>query len=787
MKKYLPAICLISVALHFAAAQAPADSRDAEDRRIFADGLFSREMYGYAAVEYARLIRDFPDSSELDRSYFRLGEALRLTEKKTEAATAFYRASQIGGKYRLRALFKRAALFLEIESAESAAELFAELLKEKLPKDIHEYSLYYYGEALTKIEDHSKAATQLERLLSMFPESEMAPYAKLSLGRIYALPGEVNDFSSSRKYLKDVATAPPTSRIGAEALFLLARAEFTAKNYKEAANHFADLEKKYPDDMRLEESRLQAAWAYSNAGLFDAAAKSCVAALESEKAAEDMTSNSRAEFMYILAGANFQMMNYEEASKWYISSREVAPYGPLAGASLYQAALSAFRIERYDEAMGTLEPILSDASFRERSLWLMAEAAVGKKDSNIAIQYYRLLVAEYPDGAYTTDALYRLGHQLVLAEAPVEASGYFLHLAEKFPKSALAPKSIFASATALEKADRRETALRDWIEYIRLYPDDEGMPEALFRKASVEMQLDRKTEALATLETLLKDFPSESRVPDAHFWRAQLLREKNSLKDAEDALRAALASNPGDDIKREARFSLAMVLLQDSRETEAAAIFQELVDDPIRSKFTSQQFAWLSDYQFRKHDYDSAVKTARLLIKQTDDKKWVQAGWTLAGKALRASKKLTEAEEAFLEALEIDIHTQSFAQSTLWLAEILMEKGKTREAESYFRLAVTRCSTIELQPYRIYAYSGLGHAALAEGRKNDAVKYFLTVSLLYKDDVMLPPIMAETIELLDEMGLKEEAQKLRRELSSTYPASKEGRDAAEELAKEDKD
>ena len=122
--------------------------------------------------------------------------------------------------------------------------------------------------------------------------------------------------------------------------------------------------------------------------------------------------------------------------------------------------------------------------------------------------------------------------------------------------------------------------------------------------------------------------------------------------------------------------------------------------------------------------------------------------------------------------------------SSIETSEILLEKGKAKEAETYFRIAVARSADPELQPYRIYAYAGLGHSALAEGRKEDAVKYLMTVSLLYKDDFLLPPIMAETIALLDEMGLREEADRIRSELSKIYPNSQEAKDIAASAGKE---
>ena len=49
----------------------------------------------------------------------------------------------------------------------------------------------------------------------------------------------------------------------------------------------------------------------------------------------------------------------------------------------------------------------------------------------------------------------------------------------------------------------------------------------------------------------------------------------------------------------------------------------------------------------------------------------------------------------------------------------------------------------------------------------------MMVSLLYKDDALVPPIMAETIRILDELGRKDDADAIRKDLVATYPESKE--------------
>ena len=110
MKRVFAALALLAALA--APALADADARTEEDRRAFADALFSRGLYRQAAVEYARFLDEFPKSADYALACFRLGESHRSAGDRVEALKAYKRAIDApDSPWRGKAMFKRAALF----------------------------------------------------------------------------------------------------------------------------------------------------------------------------------------------------------------------------------------------------------------------------------------------------------------------------------------------------------------------------------------------------------------------------------------------------------------------------------------------------------------------------------------------------------------------------------------------------------------------------------------------------------------------------------------------------
>ena len=95
MRRASAALALLAVLA--TSALAGADARTEEDRRAFADALFSRGLYRQAAVEYARFVEEFPQSADYALACFRLGESHRSAGDRVEALKAYKRAIDAPG------------------------------------------------------------------------------------------------------------------------------------------------------------------------------------------------------------------------------------------------------------------------------------------------------------------------------------------------------------------------------------------------------------------------------------------------------------------------------------------------------------------------------------------------------------------------------------------------------------------------------------------------------------------------------------------------------------------
>jgi len=745
-------------------APAFAASLDEDERLEFANGLYAREMYEFATAEYRAFLRDFPESGKADTVHFRLGESLRQQRKFVEAEkefrTVFLKYPQ--SEFRFKAGFKRAGIFLEGERYDSAVDLYRALIDAGPPAEIASASYYYLGEALARLDKREEAVQALEQVTARYATSGFYCYALLKLGEIRTGKGQE---SRALEAYNAVLAKPASDRVAAEALFQIAELHSRLKDFQKSAAAFKRLLAEFPADPRSSEARLRAAWAIHGAGLYADALATVREALEKGAGAEEP------EWLYLKANCERQLAKNDDAAATYSDLLKRFPTSEYADAALYEKALTHYRMGRFKDAVQGAGLVRAIPELRKDVYWLLAESYAAMEDTDNAIQYYRLLVKEFPASDIAADAHYRLGHQLQDKGEYKEASRYYSILAAGFPESKLVPRALFASAFCLAKAGTYDKAARDWDTLIRKYPSHPLVEEAMYQKAMAQTRVGMDAEALAALQKLVAGYPQTKFAADAHYWQGILLAKTDRTREAIGQFRLAIERKPGPDLDRDIRFNLAVALQKAGELKESAGLLQALLGSPAAGRVPPELLEWLAEYRFDARQYDLSMAAAKLLVERKESPAWEQIGWGLLGRAHLALADRVAAKDAFEKSLAVKAKTFFAAESALRLGDIAFEAGEHETAAGYFEQAAARTSSQEALEIRANAYAGLARTAKATSDLESAAKYFMSVAILYDDNKLVPECLYEAAMIFKQMDKTDESLRAARELKERYPQS----------------
>jgi len=780
-----PVRMLLSVLLGlcFAAGAAAAPTNTVETERLqFADGLFSRGMNELAVKEYQAFVEEFPGSAKADVAWFRMGEAQRNLGNKSGAESAF-RQVYTGfpaSPYRFRAGYQRADLFMEVGQPQAAADLLKILMKENPPADMLPLVRYLLADALLRVGNGQEAMPLFETVRTSHPGTLQAGYATLRLASIYGgtcdppvTNAEVKVERALELY-REVAAKPVSERLGAEALFHLAELLFARKDFNGSAAAYKELLTKYPKDQRVIEARLQAAWAAHHAGQFAEAMKQTEDALKVLRETKEPTAAQAAEeaqWLYLKANCQRQLGSNEAALATYDELQKKFKDLPYINEVRYERALCWYRLGKYKETLDEAGNVKMKQGARKDVLWIMAESHAALKNTDEAIQYYRLIVNEFPDSEMACDALFRLAHNLQAKGSWKEASQYYSQLAAKYPKHELASRALFASAACFAKAGQQEEAVRDWGRLVKDYPTDPTGEEALYQKAMAELRLKRKADAMTTLKDLAQKNPQGKFKADALFWQGMILAGTNQAAAAVEAYKQALAANPKPELGLEIRFELAMAQHRAGTTNESAVLLFPLLDTPVKARFKPDLVRWLAEYGIAQAQFDNAIRAAKALEETAPDATWKQTGLGLQGRAAFAKGDKVAAEKAYQAALDTKARTTFAAEAALRLGEIKTAAGQQKEAGEFFATAA-RLATDDTQlAVRARAYVGLARSAKAANDFAAAARYFMSVAVLYDDETIVPECLYEAASAFLLAGNRNESDKAVQELKARYPQS----------------
>ena len=759
----------VLVLLVLAGWRLAADPVALQDRQHLADGLFRRGLFDLAAREYA-VLAQAPDMPALDDVLFRLAECQRRLKHTAEAEAAYKRLVEAcpASPHVARARLQRALILAEggAERSPEAEALLRQLIEPTVSADVRAAALYHLGELLERVNRAPEALAIYEKLGVEFADTAYGMYSGLRTAWLLTQSAQPENSRRAMGIYLELAYKATDAKVAEEAFYFAAIMALREGRYEESARLFQHLKNRFPSSSRVVEGALSAGWANYYAGRFKEGAEILELVSNAPKHA------ARAEILYVKANCLRQLEQRAEALQWYTRLLEEFPQGRLADLAWYEKFATLFRDGQYAAVLSmSAQRPEPPADFADHVFWLNSEAAILNKQPEVAVQNCRLLVDKYPQSAFFKDALYRLGWLLQKQEAWESASGWFLQLVARFPEDPLAARALYASGVCRARLGQSEEALRDWTALLTKYPASEEVAETLYQRSMEELRVKRLRAAAATLDERIRRFPQDARQAEVLYWRASVARQVEDWVEAERLFRACLEAKPSKEFERESMLELGMMLQQRGRTREAAELFQRLLDAPIAEKLGPERLAWLAAFQLEQKMPEAALKAAQGLIALKPDRGWLQTAWTIIGRVHLFKSERDPAIQAFQEALKTGAKTAFGAESALRLGELLTQVGRFEEAAQHLTDAATRASASDMLGLRAHAYIGLARNAEQCGDAEGALRYYMSVGILFDDAVLVPEALHKAAGLLERAGRSAEAQAVRAELKTRYPES----------------
>jgi TolA-binding protein len=756
MRSPAPFVALLLLARLAAAQVAP------EDSARFADGLYARGLYDLAAREYRAVLKTAPPSVDRGALYFRLGECFRHL-KQLDAAGDAYQVSfttYTNSPQRFRAWYRYADVFVEGGRYDAAIGQLQALVAAGPPPEVGAAALYRLGFAQAKSARDAEAEQAFRRVLRQLPESSYAALSALALGELLDKKSGWN--KEAQELYEQAAAKAESPEVAAEALVQLADKAFAARDYKTSADAFARLLKRFPENERTVASRLRAAWAFHNAGHF----KEALALF----AVQEKEGSADADWLYLAANSRRRLGEDASAREAYDRLLASHPESPLASAAAYECALLAAKAGDHRAVLALAPKVKPDKETEPQLLWMKAEAHEGLKEPDAALAAYRALREKYPGHELSPAAELRAARVLQERGELAAASDLYRAAAAAHPASGVAPEALLGSAFCRASLKQYEEALKDWNRVVQDYPDFKDMDQALFGRAQAEIELGRDADAASSLEMLIKAHAKSSYVSEAHYLMGVLLEKAERLDQVEAHYRASLENKPPPRIAGKVRFRLAAALQREGKNDEAAVLLQTLMSAPPDAGMPPSLVEWLARWNLEKNRWPEA-EAAGARLAETPEAAWRPIGWYLVGRAREGGGKAAEAMAAYQKAMDGAAPSRESADAALRLGQLALAGQDAALAARSFTAAADLARGDDLIDVRAKSYFGLGRAAEAQNKWDDASRYYMSVGLLFDDPGLTPESLFRAAEALGKLGRKAEREGAVRELIERYPDS----------------
>ncbi|MBI5683904.1 MAG: tetratricopeptide repeat protein [Verrucomicrobia bacterium] len=682
----------------------------------FANGLFKRQFYDMALMEYIRFKDKYPNHPLSDEAYYRMGECQRELKFNDQARESFRAVTRQwpGSEYSGRAHFRLGELAYQTKQYALAIPMFIAATHQTTDEAVRTAATFYLAKAQLESGQQDAAMDNLRRVLKSKTGGEFKTFAESALAGMYLKSGKQKEALAHYESLLNLQTPPDVRE---EALYQVGALRYAQKQYPTAITAFRDFIKEFPRSRSVTDAAVG------------------------------------------LARALYETGKHREAATVAREWQAVAPKE--AQAELAMMVAVAFRDDKaFREAADWFEKAGTPAARTEA-----VRCAFMAQDYARVVQRGEVLIQADPKGPFTESVMLLVAESLEAQKEWVRAATEYRLLMERFPKTAWGADVLWHTVTCWQQVKKFDEAVKDLERVAREFPKDSRNEAAWYQLGVYCGQLDRTDQMLAAFDKLQQLYPKSPNAAEARYWLGANYLTKKDWARAAERLEAALAMRPTENrVRAGAKLVAAYYQLENPEKTLAHA--QALVDAGEAKLIPAEVYAWLGGKLLDGAKPEAALRYLKLALDSSND---AALRSRCCNDAARASAKLGQWERAsayYRDVIEYEGASERGKSAAIGLAEALVRTGDFKDAKDTLEKLLDRHAEGP-ENARIRMLLGDLFAGMKDFR--EAARYYMSVAALYDDRKVTPEALDRAAAAFDACGRTGDATQARRELDQRFP------------------
>ena len=367
--------------------------------------------------------------------------------------------------------------------------------------------------------------------------------------------------------------------------------------------------------------------------------------------------------------------SYDKALKYNLSTPDYA---------CFQKGFTYGLVDRQDRKVETLTELLQSypkSNYVDDALFEIGKAYVTLQKNEQAISSFKKMIADHPNSGYVSKALLQLGLVYYNIDRGKDALEYYKKVVADFPSSPDARNAL----TGIRNVYVDMNDADGYIAYAESLGSMGNMSrseqDSLTYKVAENTYMSGNCEkASASLDSYLERFPEGNFKINATFYLADCRLRDGKPDEAMQGFEYVIAQ-PRSMFSEQALMSASAIYFNQGRYEESLESYQRLESEAeIKSNILDARIG-IMRCQYRLKNYREAIAAGQKVLENKDlPAERIRETQFIVAQSYRENKDLTAALTEYRKVAG-EVSSAEGAESKYFVAEILMQQNKLKEAE----------------------------------------------------------------------------------------------------------